>query len=185
MSGARLRSDDLGESYALRLLIHYVGDVHQPLHATTKVDHSFPNGDRGGNSFPLPNHYSVNNLHALWDSVIYKFHTTLKLVSIINSLYNSQPFDNASWAKIEETCEDMVADHPISSRDATNLNPMSWSEESHKIAENHVYKGIEEGAKVPQEYIDRTLSLAERQVVLGGHRLANLISKIFSGKTRE
>lgn len=27
---------NLGESFNLRLLIHYVGDLHQPLHATTR-----------------------------------------------------------------------------------------------------------------------------------------------------
>ena len=70
----------LGRSYALRLLIHYVGDVHQPLHSTSRVNAEFPAGDRGGNSFPLPNHYAANNLHSVWDSVIYEFHESFKLV---------------------------------------------------------------------------------------------------------
>eukprot|EP00494_Astrolonche_serrata_P031297 UN31566 len=40
------------KSTALRLLIHYIGDLHQPLHAATRVDDAYPSGDRGGNSFP-------------------------------------------------------------------------------------------------------------------------------------
>lgn len=43
--------------------------------------------------------------------------------------------------------------------------------------------GVEEGENVPQEYIDKTLSLAEKQVVLGGNRLANLIVSMFSTST--
>ena len=70
-----------GKSYALRLLIHYLGDIHQPLHALSRVNSEFPAGDRGGNSFPLPTHYSAKELHAVWDSVIYEFHVNDKLVS--------------------------------------------------------------------------------------------------------
>lgn len=62
---------------ALRYLIHFVGDVHQPLHAVT-------NGDRGGNCVPVKffrtepqasgsrqerESYSPN-LHEIWDTEI-------------------------------------------------------------------------------------------------------------------
>lgn len=33
------------KSLALRLLIHYVGDFHQPLHNMNKVDDDWPTGD--------------------------------------------------------------------------------------------------------------------------------------------
>jgi len=56
---------------ALRYLLHFIGDLHQPLHATT-------NGDRGGNCVPIiyydrapqqnPNGDYSPNLHAVWDS---------------------------------------------------------------------------------------------------------------------
>ena len=62
-----------GLSIALRLLIHYTGDVHQPLHASTRLDKEYPQGDRGGNAFPLPNNLGVDKLHAVWDSVIYQY----------------------------------------------------------------------------------------------------------------
>jgi hypothetical protein len=42
-------SDEERLSYALRLLIHFIGDIHQPLHATSRVDSSYPKGDAGGN----------------------------------------------------------------------------------------------------------------------------------------
>ncbi len=71
------------KSYALRLLIHYLGDVHQPMHALSRVNPEFPAGDRGGNSFPLKNHYSISELHAAWDSVLYEFHVNDKLVIFI------------------------------------------------------------------------------------------------------
>ena len=45
---------DVSKSYALRLLIHLVGDLHQPLHNLDKYDADNLKGDNGGNSFDLP-----------------------------------------------------------------------------------------------------------------------------------
>jgi hypothetical protein len=59
---------------ALKFLIHFVGDLHQPLHAS---DHH----DRGGNCValsPSPDG-DVSNLHAFWD------------VTVVNALGNSAP----------------------------------------------------------------------------------------------
>jgi hypothetical protein len=59
-------------SFALKYLIHIVGDMHQPLHVTEMFSDEFPSGDEGGNLFPIT--YEVEGqkfteLHALWDSV--------------------------------------------------------------------------------------------------------------------
>ena len=53
------------------MIIHYVGDVHQPLHSAALVDSKYPSGDRGGNSESIPSKDGVGNLHAVWDSVLY------------------------------------------------------------------------------------------------------------------
>ena len=45
-------SDDI-KSYDLVWLEHLVGDVHQPLHATSRFSADLPMGDRGGNSVAL------------------------------------------------------------------------------------------------------------------------------------
>jgi hypothetical protein len=69
-------------SIAVRLLIHYMGDIHQPLHCLERVDTNYSSGDRGGNEFPLKYHYDVDELHALWDTVIYENHNSVSLVSL-------------------------------------------------------------------------------------------------------
>jgi S1/P1 Nuclease len=57
---------------ALRFIIHFVGDLHQPLHATS-------NGDRGGNCVPVQyfrrkprvkNNNYTPNLHQIWDTAV-------------------------------------------------------------------------------------------------------------------
>jgi len=60
-----------------------------------KVDKSFPTGDAGGNDFPLPYHYEVDELHALWDTLIYSKYKSVKL-----------PFTDDTWTSFgNETTE--------------------------------------------------------------------------------
>ena len=46
---------------ALKFMLHFVGDVHQPLHSSD-------DGDRGGNSKPVVGGSGSRNLHAFWDT---------------------------------------------------------------------------------------------------------------------
>ena len=48
---------------ALKFVVHFIGDVHQPLHAGNRAD-------RGGNDFQVNYHGRGTNLHAVWDSLI-------------------------------------------------------------------------------------------------------------------
>jgi len=50
---------------ALKYLVHFVGDLHQPLHAGY-LD------DKGGNTYQLQAFMRGSNLHALWDTGILK-----------------------------------------------------------------------------------------------------------------
>ena len=69
-------------SFALRLVIHYVGDIHQPLHAVSGVSSDYPTGDRGGNEEWIPFICGAGELHAVWDSVIYNYCGYPSLVSL-------------------------------------------------------------------------------------------------------
>ena len=70
-------------SFVLRMIIHYVGDVHQPEHSTALVDSQYPSGDRGGTSEHIPSKDGVSSLHFVWDSVLYKYTGRPSLVSIL------------------------------------------------------------------------------------------------------
>jgi hypothetical protein len=47
----------------LAFLIHFVGDIHQPLHAANDQD-------RGGNCVPVDSRSRETNLHAAWDTSV-------------------------------------------------------------------------------------------------------------------
>jgi hypothetical protein len=76
-------SNKLGESLNLRLLIHYVGDIHQPLHAVSRYTEDHKKGDSGGNFFKIEIIDKINELHALWDSVLTEFDNDLTLVRFL------------------------------------------------------------------------------------------------------
>jgi hypothetical protein len=48
---------------ALKYLVHFIGDIHQPLHASS-------NNDRGGNEVTVTFMGRQTNLHAVWDTGI-------------------------------------------------------------------------------------------------------------------
>ncbi len=56
-------ASDIARAEALRFLVHFVGDVHQPLHAGYRTD-------RGGNNHQVRFHGIGSNLHSIWDSKI-------------------------------------------------------------------------------------------------------------------
>ncbi len=48
------------KAFYLKLLIHFIGDLHQPMHVGLLED-------KGGNDFKLKWFYDDTNLHAVWD----------------------------------------------------------------------------------------------------------------------
>jgi hypothetical protein len=111
---------------ALRFLIHFVGDIHQPLHDTT-------NNDRGGNCVPVaffdrapretnPTQESYNpNLHEVWDS------------EIINRFLGPETPQQAA--------NELEATFHAEFRASQSQPPdfMSWAWESHQLAEDTAY----------------------------------------------
>ena len=74
----RTSRDKNARARALRLIIHFVGDIHQPLHCADRVSRALPDGDQGGNlvtikiSAPNGNLRSIN-LHSYWDGGLESF----------------------------------------------------------------------------------------------------------------
>ena len=66
-------TDKNAQAQALRFVIHFVGDIHQPLHCTAKVSKANRKGDQGGNFFKITiagddGKLKDTNLHSYWDS---------------------------------------------------------------------------------------------------------------------
>ena len=158
------RADDLS------WLIHVVGDIHQPLHATTRVtnDHPLPAGDKGGNDYLIdaadrkpdgtPGHAS--NLHAYWDAAPDLSPTSTTSDALAAELSASHP----------------AALYPgiLGSRPA---DADQWALESYAY-EPFVYSASE-GKDVTPQYAATAYAIASDRLARAGYRLAAVLNGLF------
>jgi len=161
-------------SFVLRMVIHYVGDIHQPLHAVAEVDSHYPKGDMGGNLHKIPDTTGsgVDNLHAVWDSVIYEFPG-----------YMTMPFDTKEWTYYSTNAARILKEKKIDPEWIKSEQFSTWAQEDYAIARDYVYAGFEEGKVPSEEYKARALPKLEERMALGGRRLAELIKDIYGNST--
>jgi len=151
---------------ALQMLSHIVGDLHQPLHATSKYSKKYPKGNQGGTLFSLKKPY--DNLHVLWDDGVTKFPDAPK-----------RPLDSKGNKQVKNYAELLKSKYSMTDDPRLKITePMQWAKESHRLGSN-VYKNIKENTQPSAEYIVKNAPVAEEQVVLAGYRLAILLNKIF------
>jgi hypothetical protein len=182
----RVRAD------ALRFIIHFVGDLHMPLHCVS-------NNDEGGNCVPV-NFFGnppvernpqfetyAPNLHAIWD------------YGIIQRMKGQEPV--AQWAA--------SLDQQFSSQDAAwekaGVHVEDWAWEGHELADSVVYtklpvaipvekpvpvKGCSDdnhvstrmlklNEQISQQYVDAVAPTINEQIAKAGVRLAMVLNQIW------
>lgn len=147
---------------ALRFLVHFVGDLHQPLHCADNED------DRGGNERPVryPGQDKPTNLHAVWD-----FNLVQAAKNTLGPLeYGDALKADISWWQDKRWSRGTVE---------------SWAWESHQLAITHVYTVTPAKGGPPieidQAYIRKGKRVVERQLMKAGVRLSGLLNEAFSG----
>ena len=133
----------------LRLLIHIVGDLHQPMH-TGRFE------DLGGNRVLLSWFGQPSNLHRVWDS----------------DLVESQELSYTEYARSVNFI-DKSRLFQLQNEDV-NL----WVEDSYRVSEK-IYANIKSGDKLSYRYIYDYLAIADQQLLKGGVHLASLLNQIF------
>lgn len=171
MTGYKRDSAILETALMIRYLIHFVGDLHQPLHASTMFSSKFPSGDRGGNSFKVYFDSQISNLHSLWDSVLGELEQDISRPASTTALADLETFSKGLMSKY--TRADLAAELSV-----TDWN--QWAQGSLNLAKQYVYDGITPGGTPSQYYINRGIDVANKQIVLGGYRLADIIRKIYN-----
>jgi hypothetical protein len=145
------------KSYDLVWLLHLVGDVHQPLHCSTRVSAAHPDGDRGGNAEFVCTSAGkcTTKLHAFWDGL-----------PGTNSKVNSA----MTYAK---------ALTPADSTLANELDTDKWIKECFDEANKDVYAGPITAGDGPftitAAYRTAASNKAREQIELAGERLAKVI----------
>jgi hypothetical protein len=156
-------SNDKLKSFDLVWLLHLVGDVHQPLHSTTRISAGELGGDHGGNGVKI-DAAAVGNpnkkLHLFWDSL---------------------PGDVSSPS--EALAAAITYGKALGPADpvlAKKADASDWISESFDIARTVVYSDpISAGDgpfTVTSVYNDKAQKIAAERVALAGQRLANIIN---------
>jgi hypothetical protein len=151
---AKSRKNEKLKSYDLVWLLHLVGDVHQPLHATTRVSSEARDGDDGGNRVKIND--PRNRLHTFWDGL---------------------PGDSDDLTQVIAYAKTLAAADPAL---AQKIDAADWISESFDIARNFAYAGpIGPGLgpfTLTDDYKNQAHKIANERVELAGERLANIIN---------
>ena len=165
----------LEKGIALRILIHIVGDLHQPLHAITKISQQYPTGDRGGNLVRLSKNSIASNLHAYWDKGAGFLVTTVYLQPKHGSARSKQIYVRPKQVKLQ--ARQLLHDWPCDIH-AQIINPYEWAEESYNLAKQFVYNYPEDHILDSKYQIAASL-IVQQRIALAGCRLSILLNSLY------
>jgi hypothetical protein len=181
------KADGAKRADALRYIIHFVGDLHQPLHTIT-------NADEGGNCVPVKyfrrnphehNHSYSPNLHSLWDTAILE-----------------RDAEGADAPEYAETLDALYATE-MESWQKAGIHVDEWAWEGYDFAEGVVYgdltpkiaiepnvavhscaddnnigeRLLRQIIVVGEAYQEKAAPVAERRIAEGGVRLAMILNE--------
>jgi hypothetical protein len=143
---------------ALLFLIHFIEDLHQPLHVSYAKD-------RGGNMITVSFLGKPGaNLHRVWDTDM-----------IEQKLKQSSEGD---WMRYAIAMRDGLTDEQACGYQATD-DPMAWAQESLAIT-GQIYKDLPTATgNIDAEYMNRWMPVVEERLRAAGVRLAMHLNAIF------
>lgn len=135
--------------FYLKMLVHFIGDLHQPMHVGREED-------RGGNDIFLKWFGNETNLHSIWDS---------KLINFYGMSYTELA---ATLPQVDRKERKLLQAG----------NTLDWVEESRALA-IQLYEGVslEENLRYRYHYI--WWPTVEDQLLRGGLRLAKVLNELF------
>lgn len=178
---------DIDKARHLGFLVHFVGDLHQPLHSTSMFSDEQAGGNKGGNGFPLTGTW--RNMHMLWDDG----------AGLLSEYNDISPYGKAKEAltkkeikRYQDLAKALMKVHPAESLSCLEQgDPDFWALESHKLAVKYGYRGImgkdnrgrniyiKPGDEPSELYLQQSKEVIRKQLVIAGYRLANKLNGIY------
>lgn len=144
---ASAAASPLERAEALRFLVHFMGDMHQPLHVAD-------NSDRGGNERAVYLDGDSTNLHKLWDGKILE-RSGLTEQGYLEELRRAM--DTLDLAALEHGT---VAE---------------WAMEGHRLAVERVYR-LPPGGRIGEAYVEANRPVVDHAIIAAGVRLAKALN---------
>lgn len=138
---------------ALKFIIHFVGDLHQPMHISRAED-------KGGNTIQVQFDNKGTNLHSLWDSKLLD-KQGLSDVQLVEKLDRKRQQQESILTKSE---------------------PIQWIWESYQIS-SKIYKDVNSGNKLDDTYYNSNIGTVNNQIEKAGIRLAGILNEVFKNYT--
>ena len=146
-------TSDSEKSFYLKLLVHFVGDLHQPLHIGRYED-------RGANRVYVKWFGRNSNLHRVWDSDMINSHNMSYSELAIN-------LPNPDFLVFTDEAKDFE-----------RADILDWVNEIH-VYTNQIYAGVSVDDKLGYEYQYKNFGTVEELLLIGGIRLAKILNYLF------
>ncbi|GAM86815.1 hypothetical protein ANO11243_048350 [Dothideomycetidae sp. 11243] len=161
----------LQKEYALRFIIHFVGDSHQPLHNEAYK--------LGGNEISVDYAGATVNFHAIWDT---------QIPEQINSDSSFSLSDAQSWANelIQEVQTGVYSSQASSWTSSVNVNDVidtvtAWSSEANALVCSSVvpngWDAVQSG-DLSEDYYNSVVPTVELQIARAGVRLGAYLDQL-------
>jgi hypothetical protein len=137
---------------ALRFLIHFVGDLHQPLHVAD-------DGDRGGNEREVSFLGRPTNLHKVWDGEL------VEAAGLTPDAYVAYLRNRMKSLDLRALDQGTVAD---------------WAMEVHRAGVEHAYRLPRDGRLGPA-YVNANRPVIDHALIAAGVRLAMVLNQALAG----
>ena len=135
--------------FYLKMLVHLVGDLHQPMHIGRKED-------KGGNSIQVQWHGKGTNLHRVWDG------------DMIEGW-------NMSYIELADNAKDLSKEQI---KQIQKGSVIDWVYDTQALTKR-VYASVASGEKLRYRYSYDYFPVVREQLQKGGLRLAKLLNDIF------
>ena len=164
--------DRWGAAGDLAFLIHFVGDLHQPLHAADDADD-------GGNCIKVDSYPRAENLHDAWDTAVVR--------RLGNTVDSGRPDPTAH--RLEQT---YANEKTLDAWKPGHTDDIAW--ESSQIARSDIYAllhipvepcgshvlcNIRPEVELSSAYMEKSEVIAGHQLAKAGFRLASLLNEIW------
>lgn len=157
----RLADTSLGRAeraQALKFLVHFMGDLHQPLHTVADA--------RGGNDLHVKifgqqcGNGNGCNLHEVWDTELVEAHglSEKKHLAVLLSEIQANHWERFAAG-----------------------DPVSWTNQSHRLGQTAL---VRNDVTLPQEYMTDESKVVDGELAVGGLRLAHVLNTILGDDPR-
>ena len=176
------------KAMACAMIMHLVGDIHQPLHCATIyfISGGRLHQDAGGNKEDVlngppgagPPGEAKFNLHAFWDSAWRASFDDASGCVVLDPRYQEQDMHDPQ--NVRPLAEALEQQPPSPGADLkTRID--QWARESNDIARNFVYRELtvtesRKNCRLSSVYVSRANTLARQRLVLAAWRLATLLN---------